>query len=335
MDEKIQRVGLVKTLEMMFASPHERKQLAKTIDPRLTTFELGAGLGEGGKQVNVREHLLTGLTEETTLVQEEVYKEIQRGAQPMRCFRDVLPIYKTKAPVLEIPLGRDASNIEGTYYSRAIADGSPGMERTEGYDLRTITTKTYREVPTIAQNLIDDTMFQVVADQFYFAGQRLENQLNMLAVTAMLNNAGMEHDCVNADLGVKAVAYGRRDMLAKHYVPDTLVICPEAECSINIDTTFGPKYGWGMEQLRANVLGLDVYLCSVPDNASSYTWSYNSDGDMGMLLLDKRHAGAIAMRQDISVMPFKDPIRDIQAANIKARFAVGHLYPNAICRVEF
>ncbi len=331
MNNQPEPIGLVRALEMEFAGPSERKRLAAQIDPRLTTFEM-----DTGKVLNLREHMLSDISESTTLIQEEVYREVLGGAQPFRCFREVLPIYPAKSTILEVPLAHDASNVEGTKFIRPLADGAAGVEKTEGYDIRQIDIYTYREIPTITQNLIDDQMFNAVADQIYFTGQKIENQINQECVTALLDNAGNQHDCGETNLGLHGIAYARRELMKDGYYPDVAIVCPEAEASLNLDTTFASSYGWGTEALQPRMaMGVKVIVCGVADRSSSYTWTYNSNGDAGMLVLDSRRAGAIAMRQDITVEPFRDPVRDLQSINVKARFGANYLYANATCRVIF
>ncbi len=331
MNTNIEGLGLERTLELTFAGPSERKRLAEKIDPRLKTFEL-----DTGKELNVREHLLTESTESTTMIQEEVYKTILKGAQPLRCFREVLPVWKTNSVSLEVPIAQDASNVADTYFIRPVADGAAAPELTAGYTMRTITTKTYREIPGITQNLIDDAMFDAISDQIEFTGAKIENMINREALTVLLDNAAYEFDTEGSNTGLKAIVQARRKMLVQGYIPDTLVVCPDADATLNLDTTYAIPYGWGTQAIdgRDLPLGLVKKMCGVLDRSSSYVWRYTTDGDMGMMLLDSKRAGVIAMRQDIFVEPFKDPIRDLKSFAVKCRFGVNYLHAYATCRVE-
>jgi len=324
-------VGLSTALRLTYAGPDEKRKLLNRIDPRLTTFER-----DTGKKLKIQEYLMTESTEATTLIQEEVYKRILEGAQPIRCFRDILPVYKANGPTLEVPIGPDSSNVEGSYFIRPVADGAAAPDITSGAEMRTIKIKTYREIPGITQNLIDDAMFEFISNQVYITGQKIENQINQEALNTLLDNAGYEWDTQGSDSGLKAIVQARRKMLVQGYIPTTLVVTPDADCTINLDTTFAIPYGWGSQAIdgRNLPLGLKKYMCGVADKTSSYTWRYTTDGDMGMMLLDPMRCGAIAMRDDISVEGFRDPVRDLRSFNIKARFGVSYLQKYATCRIE-
>lgn len=89
-----------------------------------------------------------------------------------------------------------------------------------------------------------------------------------------------------------------------------------------------------IRQVRA-ILGLKSVVTGVTDNSSTYTWDYDSDGDIGMCVLDSKNAGAIVIRRDISVERYSDPIRDLIGIGVTARFDADRLHANASARVEY
>jgi len=121
-------------------------------------------------------------------------------------------------------------------------------------------------------------------------------------------------------------------------MPDTLVMHPEAEAMVMADyaTAYTPQWAEAVRTGQLpDVAGLKPYVLNIADDSDSYAWGYDSDGDIGMLVVDRTHGMGCAIMKDISVKRFEDPTRDLVHLPVRMRADVNYLHANAICRIEY
>lgn len=312
-------------LEMAHAGNAEAKKMAEAIPRALGHYD------HENKLVSVRELLLTEAIESTTLIQTEVYKTVMEGAQPAICMRDALPTINMTSKSLDI-VKRAAGR-----YAPEVAEAAEIPIKNDDYSKLSFTAKKYAERPLITNELIDDGLFDVIAMEIQAAGRAVENTLNQIGLTELLDDAGLEHDTAGSNQGIKAVASAIGTMKKQHYIPTDIILSPLAEAMVMKE--FVPTGYTGAEAVMAgnlpNMLGLRVHTCNVEDASSTYTWDYDADGEIGMLVIDRFNCGAIGMRSDITIDKYEDPIRDLTGMVVKARYDVDSLVANATVRVEY
>lgn len=313
-------------LKIAYAGPAETKQIIEREIPR------NLGTIHDGKPVAVRELLLTESIEGTTLIQTEMYNTVVEGAEPQKCFREALPIFHTSTDTLRVPIGATGS------YAAQVAEGTEIPMGEQDYSYRDFDILKYGVRPMITNEMIEDSKFDVVAQEVKKAGAKVENKLNQLHLTTLLDNAGNEHDCAGSNLGVKAIGSAAALIRADGFNPDSVVLSPPAEGLVLNE--FVPSNYVGAQTVMNSgqvpkIIGLDSRVCGVADDSDTYTWGYAADGNIGMLVLDSSEAGATAMRRDISLAKYADPVRDLVGCSVTARFAVNYLQANAIARVEY
>lgn len=299
------------------AGPSERKKLAQTLDPQL------------------RELLLDEEQNDAALVPAEMYKTVIEGADQMKCVRNIFPIFSCKSNSMTVPIGGTTAT------APEVAEGTEIPISQDTYTGRTFTVKKYGMRPTITRELVDDGNFDLIALEVAKSGKAIENALNAQVLNCLLDNAGNEHDTAATNTGLIGLntAYGKNT--ADHFVSDNVLLHPLA--AVSIGTSLVPSGGYyplgnyaeGGNNGMGTLLGMKTWLLSVDDSTTSYIWDYDTDGDIGMLLVKADAAAAIAMRQDIRVERFNDPIKDLMSAAVTMRFGTNYLNANAICRVEY
>lgn len=285
------------------------------------------------KAEQTRKLILSEKIESTTLLQTEIYRTILEGAQPMRAMRELLPTIRTTSNKLQINLGETGS------YSPEVPEGAEVPSYEEDYSSRDFTIKKYAERPEITSEMIDDSLFDVAALQVAAVGERLENTLNQQALSVLIENATYEHDCTGSNLGIAAIRQARKLLNTAGRMPDAVILHPEAEALVQENLTPIAAY-WPVNNAFQTgavppILGMKSGMVGVTDVSATYTWDYDSDGDIGMLVMKSKYAGAIVMRQDMTVVDYKDPIHDLMGMVVKMRFGVNYLDPAAACRVEY
>ena len=284
-----------------------------------------------GKIEPVRELLLSTAIESTTLLQTEMHATVLEGAEPWKCMRQACTVLPMKANTLTIPVGEVGS------YAPEVAEGAEIPISDQDYTAVTLTAKKYGVRPMITDEMVADALYPVMEMEIRKAGAKLENTLNQIALTNLIDNTSAnEHDASGSNLGIKAIATAIKLVKADGFIPDRIVLHPDAEALIMAE--YIPTGYVGAEAAQSgklpNLLGLSPFITNVAD-ASSETWEYNSDGDIGMVVFDSNNSTVIGERQGITVKRYEDIIRQIQGGTVSARWAVGTLQANAGARIEY
>lgn len=317
-----------KYLELAFHPYNDRKRAIIESVPK----ELSAWHGE--KAMKVRELLQTEAIESTTLVQTEYYNTVIEGSEPVKCWRGILPILPMKGPSMVIPKAPTGA------YAEVVAEGADIPIRTRDYGGTTFVAEKYAECPMLSNELIADANIAAIEEEIKGCAERVENALNRRALSVILEASGQSYDTATtaANLGMKAIAQGIAKLMGAGFRADAVVLHPEAAAYVLSEGT--PTVGnFASPELKAglpgNLLGLKAGYCGVEDDSSTYIWDYDTNDDIGMLILASRQAGGIGMRQDLQVEEFEHPIKDLKGAKISMRFDVAYHQANAICRVGY
>jgi len=285
-----------------------------------------------GEEHNVRELLLTESNYSTELIVETMSDVIIEGAQSMVCAREASNTVTGVRNPFKFPLGAAFG------YAEIVSEGAQFPMNNQDYDYKQFEAQKIAWDAPITQEMVEDCTIDLIMQEIKYAGKAIEAKLNRLWLTDALDNAGLEHDTAGSNQGIKAVINAKGLMKAAGFVPDTLVMHPHAEAMVMADyaTAYTPQWA---EAIRTgtlpDVVGLKPYVLNVAEDSTSYTWEYNSDGDIGMLVLDKAHGMGCVIFKDITVNRFEDPTRDLVHLPVRMRADVGYLHANAICRIEY
>lgn len=320
---------LRKYLELGFDPDNARKhQIIASIPKELTTVH-------NEKPWKVRELLQAEGINSTTLIQTEVLSTVIEGAQPAKCMREILPIIQTKSNSLKVPI-TDAGR-----YAPDVAEGAEIPIDIITPSTATFTIKKTGVRPAITREMIEDGLVDIIALELAAAGQNMENRLNQDAFSVLLANSGQEHDTTGTAgaQGIKAVAAASALVSGQNYNPDALVMCPAFQGKLMADytqvTAYFPVGSYPTNGQLPPVLGLKTGVYGGTYTGGTYTYAYAADSNIGALVMDSRRAGAIAMRRDMTVEQYDDPIRDLMGASVTMRYGVQYFVANAMARIEF
>ena len=319
---------LKKYLQYAHAGPAEQKHILESIPAKKAHYH-------DGKPETVRELLLSTAIESTTLVQTEMYNTVLEGAEPFKCMREAIPIFRTTAGTLRVPKGET-----GTYAS-IVAEGAEIPNLDQDYGSTDFTIYKYGVRPLITQEMVDRGLYDVIELEARKAGMRIENALNTESMSVILENTGNSADVGNTSATTATLLANVAKAIGENqtdgFMGDTLILHPACYGSILGAFTGLAATSVGETAVRAGqiptLLGMRVFVCSVTDTSSTYTWGWGVDGYVGGMVLDSRNAGAIAMERDIYVDRYQDPIRDLVGLSVKARFGYNYLHANASCRI--
>lgn len=278
-----------------------------------------------------KKELLKATTiETTTLLQEEVLRTVQEGAEPARCFRDILPLTNINSYSLRVVKG------EAGRYAELIPEGSIFTQKTQNYTKVDIAVNKYGEMPVITNEMVDDCLFDIIDLELRKAGAAVENRLNRECLGELLTDCTTTTAISPAGthIAVSDIAKAIADVQAINRYPNVLVTHPTAQGYLLQDSNLVYVAYAGQDRTLKTgqlptLLGLRPYNSTITDAAG--IWGNTTAGtNVSALILDTTAPVAmIAMRDDISVGQYEDPIHDLQQIIVKMRFGVDTIFPEA------
>jgi HK97 family phage major capsid protein len=273
---------------------------------------------------------------DSTLVQEEVFRTIIEGTEPFKCWREITPTVNAGSYRIRFVKG------EAGTYAGEVAEGAKIDIDVQEYSAQNIDVVKYGVRPVITNELIDDALFDVVEHELKKAGARMENALNRLVLDKILNGANKittsTHNPAGPHIAVSDLARAVGMVKKQNYIPDTLVTHPTAEAYLFQDSniayaaymgTAGPLTSGKVPKL----LGLSPYTCTATDK-SSPTWDdTTAASDVTALVFSKMDLAKLLIRDDIHVNRYDDPIHDLVGMSVLMRIGADVVNEKAGCLV--
>jgi len=271
---------------------------------------------------------------DSTLVQEEVYKTIVEGAEPFKVVRDVFPIIHTKGYTVRFVKGESGT------YAQKIAEGAVIDIDNQSYSKQDITIEKWGTRPLITNELIEDSLFDVVELELKKAGARMENALNREVMYKLLdgsNAISTNTVTLTGDVSVADIATAIGKIKKQNFMPDTLFTHPTAEAKLLSDSNLAyVAYAGTNKPLTEGkvpkLLGLVPYTVTATDKDDSPVWDdTTADSDVTAMVFSKNDLAAICMRRDLTVERYDDPIHDLVGISVTMRFGTDVLNEKAGC----
>ena len=272
---------------------------------------------------------------ETTLLQEEVLKKVVEGAEPAVCFRNIVPIIKTDSFSVRVV------KTTGGEYAEDIAEGGVIPVNTNELSKVDITINKIGTRPLITKEVIEDSLFDIVEIELAKAGRRMENKLNRDVLYEILSGITTTDTDPGTDnyFKVSDIATALKKVKTENFTPDTLIMHPHAEGLLLQDSNLVyVAYAGGDQTLRTGkiptLLGLKPYTLSVTTGKTDYYWddTDNTDHYMG-IVMDSKNMAYLAMRRDMTVERYEDPIHDLEGISVTMRYGVKTIQPKAGNRI--
>ena len=250
-----------------------------------------------------------------TLIQEEVYDTVIAGTEPTKIFRDIIPIVNMDTGyALRVPKGSAGR------YAPKVPEGSPIPMNNQSYDKVDISIDKYGERPVITREYIDDNLFDIVDLELKKLGMSLENALNRAVLTQLTTGlTGISpFSPASTNFDIKAIATGRSKVLKKNRYPDRIITHPTAEMYLLQDSNLAyVSYAGQSKTLETGqiptIFGLTPTTCTATDSDTAPVWDDTSAGsDYTAMILDTMAPAAmVAMKKDIDIEQYNDPISDL------------------------
>jgi hypothetical protein len=309
---------LTKLLEIAYAGNSEREKLLnKESTEKLFGKETKELLQSNARQVDY-------------LLQEEVYNTISQGAEPWKCMREIVPIIKTDSYSVRVVKGETGT------YAEDLAEGANVPIDNQVYTKEDITIKKIGTRPLITNELIEDCLFDIVNLELQKAGMRMENKLNRdILVEILTDTTTTDIDPADAHLAVTDLARARASVATENYMPDKCLFHPTAEGYLIQDSNLAyASFAGTADTLHTGsipkLLGMTPYTCSVTTGTTAHYWdSTDAANHYYGLVLDSKAHTYLAMRRDLTVEQYDDPIHDLKGISCTMRYGVGCIQPKA------
>lgn len=308
-----------KLLEIVYAGNSERKELLN----KPSTEKL---IGEKA----VKTLLQSDARQQSYLLQEEVYNTISEGAEPWKCLREIVPTIKTDSYSVRVVKGETGT------YADELAEGANVPIDTQVYSKEDISIYKIGTRPLITNELIEDCLFDIVDLELKKSGMRMENKLNRDVLLEILTDATTtDTDPADAHISVSDLANSRAAVASENYMPDKCIFHPTAEGYLLQDSNlvYASFAGTASTLHTAQIpklLGMQPYTCSVTTGSTSKYWdSTDAANHYYGLCLDSQASTYLAMRRDLTVEQYDDPIHDLVGISCTMRYGTATIQPNA------
>lgn len=309
---------LTKLLEIAYAGNVEKE---KILSKESTEKILGK---------EVKELLQSDSRQQSNLLQEEVYNTISQGAEPWKCLREIVPIIRTDSYSVRVVKGETGT------YAEELAEGANVPIDTQVYSKEDISIYKIGTRPLITNELVEDCLFDIINLELQKAGMRMENKLNRDVLLEILTDAGTtEVDPADAHLAVTDLARSRSAIASANYMPDKCIFHPAAEGYLLQDSnlvysSFAGTTAALHSATIPKLLGMTPYTCSVTTGSTSKYWdSTDSANHYYGLTIDSQASTYLAMRRDLTVEQYDDPIHDLKGISCTMRYGTGTIQANA------
>jgi len=274
---------------------------------------------------------------DSTLVQEEVYNTIIEGTVPFRIARKVFPVVNANSYSMRFVKGEDTG-----YASKVSEIGAPGIH-TIAYTKQDIAIDDYADRPVISKDLIDDGLFDVIAEELRNAGARMENAINRECLDKILNGTNKITtnviDPTGTHIAVSDLAIAAKKIKKQNFMPDILVTHPTAEGWLLTDSNLAYSAYMGSSSPLTTgtvplLMGLSPITCTATDSATP-TWDdTTAASNVTAIAFSKAKFAKLVMRQDIEVTEYDDPIHNLMGIVLRMRFGFDVIKEKAGCSIR-
>jgi len=322
---------LAKVLEYTYAGDSERKRILRS--PRFPT--------------DVRELVMSESMEEDTLVSQEIEKTILEGAETRSVIRKVLPIvdintYNTLVPYDLSPSG----SLE------PVGEVAEAPTLVTYFQSGSVQPRKYSTKIQITNEMLNDHRWDLVETQIKRAGAVLENTLNKVGMTEMLDGHNgtkpADIDPTYLHIQLSDLARARQSLQTEYWGGGGITfIGHPAAWRYLYTTTSGSNYaGTNLVNISPNtgdnIIGMDAYELNTPlethrvwaSSTPKYWDSTDSANHYYGIVLDSNNYAIIGMQDDIHVSrEVNDPVHDLTSLVASAKFDVKVIKNKAAVRI--
>ena len=311
---------LAKILEYAYANDSEKKKL----------------LNNSHLPKDIKELLLSESMEEGTLINEGMNIALVAGAENRSVIRKVLPIVTIGAYNNVIPY-----NLSPSGGVSAVGEAASIPSLRSAYGSGSVRPKKYSVRVGITNEMIEDCRWDLVELEFNRAGALLENTLNRVGMTELLDGQNgttpADIDPTHLHIQIQDLARAKESLKNEYWGGGNISFIEHPNAWRYIFVSGGNYLAPYISPNRGSqLMGMDVYelYTDLETDAQTYWDSTDATGHYYGIVLDSDNYAVIGMKEDIHIANQNyDPINDLANIIVQAKFDVKVINSKAAVRI--
>jgi len=269
-----------------------------------------------------------------TLFREQLLEVVMEGRELRKVARDASNVINATTRVGDVPVASDEE------FARPTAQGAEIRDDGEDYTTVQWNCTKYTEGSRVTDEMRDQAMVDIIERNIQKVGASVENAINRVFLTELVDDARQNHDTAGSNQGYQALNSAVGEVDAADFRPDTYVTHPDYRTELFNDTNLSYSNRAGTSEVLqsredapivGDIAGLDMHGAmssatyddgtDIGWSGGENTWAFSSDGDYGAVVYDRNNIHTILYApngQDVEIKDYDDPIRDITGVNARA-----------------
>jgi hypothetical protein len=286
-----------------------------------------------------------------TLFREQLLEVVMDGRQLRKVARDASNVINATTRVGDVPVGSDEE------FARPTGQGAEIRDDGEDYTTVEWNCTKLTEGSRVTDEMRDQAMVDLIERQIQRVGASVENGINRVFLTELVDDAQANHDTGGSDQGYAALNSAVGEVDSNDFRPDTYVTHPDYRTQLFNDTNLAYANRAGTNEVLRNredapivgdIAGLDMHAAmsgaTYPDgsdvgwDAGANTWGFDTDGDLGAVVYDRDNIHTILYApngQDVEIKQYDDPIRDITGVNARVHVDAQYSQARSSATIEY
>ncbi|QAS68852.1 HK97 gp5-like major capsid protein [Haloferax tailed virus 1] len=266
-----------------------------------------------------------------TLFREQLLEVVMEGRELRKVAREASNVINANTRVGDVPIASDEE------FARPTGQGAEIRDDGETYTTVAWNATKLTEGSRVTDEMRDQAMVDLIERNIQRVGASLENGINRVFLTELVDNAQNNHDTAGSNQGYQALNSAVGEVDKDDFRPDTYVTHPDYRTQLFNDTNLAYANRAGTNEVLRNredapivgdIAGLDMHAAmssatyddgtDIGWSGGSETWGFSSDGDKGAVVYDRDNIHTILYApngQDVEIKDYEDPIRDITGVN--------------------
>lgn len=266
-----------------------------------------------------------------TLFREQLLEVVMEGRELRKVAREASNVINATNRVGDVPIASDEE------FARPTGQGAEIRDDGETYTTVAWNATKLTEGSRVTDEMRDQAMVDLIERNIQRIGASLENGINRVFLTELVDSAQNNHDTAGSNQGYQALNEAVGEVDKDDFLPDTYVTHPEYRTELFNDTNLAYANRAGTNEVLRNredapivgdLAGLDMHGAmsgATYDDGTdpgwaggSSTWGFSADGEYGAVVYDRDNIHTILYApngQDVEIKDYEDPIRDITGVN--------------------
>jgi hypothetical protein len=286
-----------------------------------------------------------------TLFREQLFETIQEGARQEQFAREVGNVINAQTRQGDVPIAEDDEVAE------KVAQGAEIRDDREDYTTVAWDCERHGQGARVTDAMRDQAMVDLIERQIQHVGRSVENAINRVYLTSLIDDAQNNFDTEGSDQGVPALNGAYTEVDTDDFKPNTYVTHPEYRGTLFDDSNLVYANRAGSDEILRNredapivgdLMGLDMHAAASDRTyddgtddtwpGGSETWGFAADGEKGAAVFDRNHTHIILYNPDgdgMTVKDYEDPIRDLNGVNARTYIDFDYSQARACSTVEY